>query len=223
MAPLPSKHDGAFPLKATLPQTAPVTIEDQMFIYEMQIWTWKGATSKPSRERSPDLGPMDETLDDFEAPPTGYQGLPSELAQQIRSAQEQFPDWTRGNAQYFERIYRDEMEMFLAGAGGEKTAEVLFYTTLNEFTSREEKRQHFAVRRGSSDSSCSDDDDVPPKGVFDDECWTQDEKEWRETCEGVTKTETSAWPKWAEHDMENTPTQIIKKFDSFDLTCLSLE
>ena len=144
---------------ATYQRMAPLSQEEEQALRCMTAWSWELATSK-SRYSSPDIGPKSEIRPAFGIVSTGYQGLPLELAQQLK-------DMTRHNAQYFERIYRNEMKMLLAGGWGNRLPERIFKEAVNAFIANE-------------DSSDSLSDDDPSEYFYDAECCEphSDQKMW---------------------------------------------
>jgi hypothetical protein len=184
-------------------QMAPLSQEEEHALQCMTAWSWELATSK-RHYSSPDIGPRGEILPAFDIVLTGYQGLPLVLAQQLK-------DMTPHNARYFERMYRNEMKMLLAGDGGDRSPEQVFMEAVNAFIANE----------NSSDSSSDDD---PSEDFYDAECCEQhsNQKVWPKW-EDATTSEDSKWPKWEAEQLEvanRAPADLIKQFNSLDLRSL---
>ena len=185
---------------------APLSQEEEHALQCMTAWSWELTTSKP-RCSSPDIGPKSEILLNFGIVSTGYQGLPLELAQQLK-------DMTRHNARYFERMYRNEMEMLLAGGWGDRPPEQIFKEAVNAFIANED----------TSDSLSDDDSSEDFYGA--ERCERHSNQKAWPKWEGATTSEDSKWPKWGAEQLEVTnraPAELIKRFDPLDLRSLPLQ
>jgi hypothetical protein len=85
----------------------------------MKTWTWEAATAKPPCPPSPALGPCDEPIP--ESIIDRYGGVPREQCQQMEAIRKQLPKANMERTMlYFQRMYRDEKEMEIAGEPGER-------------------------------------------------------------------------------------------------------
>lgn len=85
----------------------------------MKTWTWGAAAAKPPCPPSPALGPCDEPIP--ESIIDRYGGVPREQCQQMEAIRKQLPKANMERTMlYFQRMYRDEKEMEIAGEPGER-------------------------------------------------------------------------------------------------------